>query len=236
MLTVLRADGEILYESPALERVLGYKPDDLTGKNAFDYIHPDDLPAILHELEQKRHVPRSSSEVLFRFLHRNGSWRYMEGAAANLMDDPAIGGIVANCRDVTDRVETLRRLAEALDSAEEATELKSRFLANMSHEIRTPHEWSGRSGGTAFGHAVITGTARVCSRHPVFVRSFASHYWLIFWTSPRLRQGKLDIDRAPYNFKDSVIQHGGLFVRSNADRNTCTSRFRSQTMCPPRSW
>ena len=60
VLTVLRPDGEILYESPALERVLGYKPDDLTGKNAFDYIHPDDLPAVLHELEQKRQTPRAS--------------------------------------------------------------------------------------------------------------------------------------------------------------------------------
>ena len=57
VLTVLRPDGEILYESPALERVLGYKPDDLTGKNAFDYIHPDDLPAVLHELEQNRQLP-----------------------------------------------------------------------------------------------------------------------------------------------------------------------------------
>jgi PAS domain S-box-containing protein len=43
LITVLEPDGTIRYESPSVERVLGYQPEEMVGKNAFDYIHPDDL-------------------------------------------------------------------------------------------------------------------------------------------------------------------------------------------------
>ncbi len=211
VLTVLRPDGEILYESPALERLLGYRPEDLVGKNAFDYIHPQDLPAVLQEVKRGRKTPRATSEVLFRFLHKDGSWRYMEGAAANLLEDPAIGGIVANCRDVTDRVETLRKLAEALDSAKEATELKSRFLANMSHEIRTP-----MNGVVGLAELLLDTPLSKQQREYVQGIQYSSGALLRIIGDildfSKIEAGKLDIDRAPYDFRGLLSNIGALFV------------------------
>ena len=50
VVTILKPDGTICFESPALERILGYAPEELIGKNAFDFVNPADLPAVQKEL------------------------------------------------------------------------------------------------------------------------------------------------------------------------------------------
>jgi PAS domain S-box-containing protein len=138
LISIFSPDGTILYESPAIEAMLGYRAEELIGKNAFALVHPDDVAQLIAEMESKLPIEGTTARIVFRFLHKNGTWRYLEGIGRSLMNDPAVKGIVANCRDITEGVETKRKLKEALDEAREATELKSRFLANMSHEIRTP--------------------------------------------------------------------------------------------------
>ena len=127
------------------------------------------------------------------------------------MDDPAIEGIVANCRDVTDRVETLRRLAEALDSAKEATELKSRFLANMSHEIRTP-----MNGVVGLAELLLDTPLSQEQREYVQGIQYSSGALLRIIGDildfSKIEAGKLDIDRAPYDFRTLLSNIGGLFV------------------------
>ena len=127
------------------------------------------------------------------------------------MDDPAIGGIVANCRDVTDRVETLRKLAEALDSAKEATELKSRFLANMSHEIRTP-----MNGVVGLAELLLDTPLSQEQREYVQGIQYSSGALLRIIGDildfSKIEAGKLDIDRAPYDFRTLLSNIGGLFV------------------------
>jgi PAS domain S-box-containing protein len=211
VITVLRPDGQVVYESPALERLLGYEPEDLVGKNAFDYVHPEDLPSVLKELDAKGAIPGASAEVLFRFRHKNGSWRYMEGAAANLIHDPAIGGIVANCRDVTDRVETLRKLADALEAAKEATELKSRFLANMSHEIRTP-----MNGVVGLAELLLDTTLSEEQRKYVQGIQYSADALLRIIGDildfSKIEAGKLDIDCSAYDFRALLSDMAALFV------------------------
>jgi PAS domain S-box-containing protein len=145
IVTLVRPDATIIYESPSVERVLGYAPDELVGHNAFAYIHPDDAAETLAALG--RIVSRSVrvESALFRFLHKDGSWRMLEAMAQTVDPAAADSMIIVNCRDVTEKIDTLRRLGEtnrqlqaALVAAREATAMKSRFLANMSHEIRTP--------------------------------------------------------------------------------------------------
>ena len=100
---ILGADGTIEYESPAVERVLGFDPDDRTGRSAFGGIHPDDRSwgeALLAD------VVRSPSAMVageFRVQHADGSWRWIEAVGKNLFDDPAVGGVVVNYRDITSR-------------------------------------------------------------------------------------------------------------------------------------
>jgi len=145
VIAVLEPDGRLCYLSPSVERVLGYAPEEMIGRDAFDYLHPEDRERMLTRLNK---IIGDSVQPLiasFRFRNRQGAWRVLEAIGRNLCDSPEVAGVVINCRDVTERHEAERRVAEtnrslelALAGAREATEMKSRFLANMSHEIRTP--------------------------------------------------------------------------------------------------
>lgn len=116
LITILDADGTIRYESPAIERLLGYGEDELIGRNAFDYVHPDDLPRLCSRFEGVERGSGARVTAEFRFRHSNGSWRYLEAIATNLIDDPSVAGIVVNSRDVTERrqAEEDRSRSEAL--------------------------------------------------------------------------------------------------------------------------
>jgi len=108
---VIDEEGRALYQSPSAERILGYKPEELIGKgidkNAFELVHPDDIERITREFESLLSNPGGTSSSEARYLHKDGSWRILQGSAKNLLDDPSVNGVVANYRDVTER-----RLAE----------------------------------------------------------------------------------------------------------------------------
>lgn len=116
---VTDADGTIRYVSPSAERVLGYKPEEFVGTNTAEYVHPDDLNEGLEALTEALTKPGVHPvAVETRVRHKDGSWRHLEGIANNLLDDPAVRGLVFNHRDVTDRVraeEEVRRLNETLE-------------------------------------------------------------------------------------------------------------------------
>jgi PAS domain S-box-containing protein len=110
--TLLAADGTIRYASPATTRVLGYVPENLVGRNAFDLIHPDDLPATEELFARLLQIPGSSATDCFRYRHQDGSWRWVEGTGTNLLHEPSVQAVVGNFHDVTERrraVEGLRR-------------------------------------------------------------------------------------------------------------------------------
>jgi diguanylate cyclase (GGDEF)-like protein/PAS domain S-box-containing protein len=101
--TILDADGTIVYESPSIEPALGYRPDELVGRNAFAYVHPDDQGRVWHFFEQAVADPETNATVSLRFRHADGSWRWIDCTGRNLLADPVIGGIVVNSRDATER-------------------------------------------------------------------------------------------------------------------------------------
>ena len=114
VIMVLDATGEIRYVSPAVEVVLGYRPEERLAGSAFDRIHPDDAPAVHRLLAQILASSGVAAPIELRLQHRDGSWRHLEGTAKNLLADPAVGGIVVNYRDVT-----ARRVAEEARAASE---------------------------------------------------------------------------------------------------------------------
>lgn len=96
-------DGTSLYASPAASRILGYPPEELVGNNAFDRLHPDDLPRVRDEFAGLCGDFGGSLRSLFRYRHQDGSWRWMETVGTNLLQEPSISAIVLNYRDVTDQ-------------------------------------------------------------------------------------------------------------------------------------
>jgi diguanylate cyclase (GGDEF)-like protein/PAS domain S-box-containing protein len=102
LVCILAADGAITYLSPpALERLLGFLPDQLLGVKLTDLIHPQDLPAAQRILADSMAHPEVPFEMEYRLCHRDGTWRTFSATSTNLLDDPAVAGIVINHRDVT---------------------------------------------------------------------------------------------------------------------------------------
>jgi PAS domain S-box-containing protein len=116
IISVMRVDGTILYDSPAHERVLGYTRDERVGSNALALIHPDDVRGALDSLARLVLVPGQTSTIEYRYRHKNGSWRHLQSIAQNRLDDPSVGAIVVNSRDISERqqmeVRIQRRSAE----------------------------------------------------------------------------------------------------------------------------
>jgi nitrogen fixation negative regulator NifL len=115
IITILEPNGIIRYESPSIERVLGYKPEELVGCNAFEFIHPDDVGLIQEIFTEELSQDGRTTSCEFRFRHKDGSWRVFEGTGKNLLDDPAVRGVIVNSRDITGR----KRMEEALRVSEQ---------------------------------------------------------------------------------------------------------------------
>jgi PAS domain S-box-containing protein len=107
------AAGRIIFTSDSSERVLGYRPGEMLNHLSSDFVHPDDRASILAAIETVVRSPGAKLTVSARIRHRDDSWRSCEGVLTNLLDDPAIGGLVVNYRDVTEREATQNALRDS---------------------------------------------------------------------------------------------------------------------------
>lgn len=126
LVAVVSAEGTMLYMGPSAERIVGWRSEEVEGRNVFELVHDDDHDPCRRALEAVLRSPGASVTVRYRLHHKNGSWRWMEGIGTNLIHEPAIGGLIVNTRDITDRYEAeelLRRSEErfalAVDGAKD---------------------------------------------------------------------------------------------------------------------
>lgn len=97
--------GEIIYESPAVSRVLGFLPEEMTGHNIAEFIHPEDLAQFVQPRDPFIECPGAMRTSLLRVRHKTKGWRWIESFEVNLIDHPDIGAIAVNYRDITERKE-----------------------------------------------------------------------------------------------------------------------------------
>jgi two-component system CheB/CheR fusion protein len=126
IITVFDQDATILYESPAIENILGYKPEEREGRNINmdPIVHPDDRKSKIGMLKKAMENPKENVYGEFRLRHKNGKYRTIEAIFRSFLDDTRINGIIANYRDVTDR-----KILE---------QQKDEFIGIASHELKTP--------------------------------------------------------------------------------------------------
>ena len=108
-IVLVDTNGVLLYVSPSTTRLLGYTPDELVGRSAFELIHPEDVETIAHALVAIVQEPGKGPKAEFRARHQNGSWRWIEAIGTNLLADPSVGAIVSNFRDITERKQAWER-------------------------------------------------------------------------------------------------------------------------------
>jgi diguanylate cyclase (GGDEF)-like protein/PAS domain S-box-containing protein len=104
LIFVFDAGVEVTYASPSCSQVLGYEPEHLIGSDKGEYVHPRDMEALRTAIAGARAIPNGRAELLFRVRRGDDEWCWVEGVATNLLDDPAVGGVVINVRDVTERL------------------------------------------------------------------------------------------------------------------------------------
>jgi PAS domain S-box-containing protein len=104
MIAILDDEGNYTYVSPTSLAILGFAPSHFEGKNAFDFIHPEDAGRVFENFSALNTAKRITIAP-FRFMHANGGWRWIETVVTDLRDEPSVMGIVANSRDITERTE-----------------------------------------------------------------------------------------------------------------------------------
>ena len=100
LLAILSENGEYQYVSPTVKRILGFDPEYFIGKNAFSFIHPEDIPKLLPMFENLENSYKVEFPA-YRFVSSDGKWHWLETVATNMLRDPAINGIIVNSRDIT---------------------------------------------------------------------------------------------------------------------------------------
>lgn len=131
MISLLSPDGSSHYNSPSVERVLGYTPAELQGNSFFEFIHAEDSCEVLGALSRCAIEPESVVTIRLRYRHKNnGTWRTLESVAKNLLHNPVVRAIVLNSRDVTE-TETLQRQLER----ERRLSSLGHLAASIAHEF-----------------------------------------------------------------------------------------------------
>jgi diguanylate cyclase (GGDEF)-like protein/PAS domain S-box-containing protein len=116
-------DDVITYAGPSTARLLGYAEEELVGSTFASLLHPDDA---LPYGASDESVPSVLTREL-RVRDANGDWRWVECTLKNLLDNPAVGGVVINYRDITERKDAEQQL-ETLAYRDSLTGLPNRFL------------------------------------------------------------------------------------------------------------
>src|ERR671923_258573 len=114
VITLLAADGTVLYAIQPAVPVLGYGPTENVGRNAFELVHPDDRSGALELFAELMQEPGHVVRGALRAQQKDGSWRRLEVVGVNRLGDPTIGAVVVNYRDITEREQTERNLRETL--------------------------------------------------------------------------------------------------------------------------
>jgi PAS domain S-box-containing protein/putative nucleotidyltransferase with HDIG domain len=105
--------GLVRYVSGSAEKTTGYSVREMIGRNAFDFLHPDDVAHVTAALLDLLSHPGKTGRAEYRRRHRDGHWLHMETLATNCLDDPHIRGILLNIRDITERKLYEKALADS---------------------------------------------------------------------------------------------------------------------------
>lgn len=134
-ISLLTADGTLIWESPSVVRNLEYTPNEFLGRNIFELMHQDDLEKIQNLYAKLIQKPGSRQASSFRLKRRDGTWRWVEAIATNMLNEPSVQAIVINYRDVTEQRQAENTIRESED--------RYRDLVENSQDLICTHNLEG---------------------------------------------------------------------------------------------
>jgi PAS domain S-box-containing protein len=115
IIAIIGQNGFVKYISPSIERVFGYQPSELVGRQLRDFLFPDDRQRVIDTIAEIAKTAGQTSSIELRARHRDESWLHVEAVITNLLHEPSVAGIVFNVRDATAR----KKAEDALHQSEE---------------------------------------------------------------------------------------------------------------------
>ncbi len=111
LMAILDVEGKYLFVSETATSILGLLPENLLGRNVFHSIHPEDQPRIVEKFNELMNTRRVKVSP-FRYKDARGNWVWLETTATNLLNDPAVQGIVINSRDISTVITQAREIED----------------------------------------------------------------------------------------------------------------------------
>lgn len=141
VVVIIDADAKSRYKSPNIQKLFGWKPEELIGSSVWELLHPQDLGRAKAFFERVARAPGATATLECRYRRKDGEYRWIEFTGTNLLDEPTIRGILGTYHDITGRRETESALERSL---EELT--KSQTFAHIGswiwHIQENRVEWS----------------------------------------------------------------------------------------------
>jgi diguanylate cyclase (GGDEF)-like protein/PAS domain S-box-containing protein len=141
---LVRPDGVIAYQTPAVERVFGYRSGELVGSQVTDWAHPSDAPRVRVYLAEAVCQSGASAPTEWRLRHRDGSWRHVETVGSSIVDHPLANGVVLASRDVSARKQLEQQLAyQAFHDSLTGLPNRSLFADRLDHALVRRRRYNG---------------------------------------------------------------------------------------------
>lgn len=215
LVAILDPAGYYTYVSPTSKSILGIKPQDLLGKNAFDFIHIEDKEKVISKFgllaEQKR-----VKIMPFRFKGADHKYHWIETIITDMTHDPIVAGIVANSRVVTQRIENEIKTEESIE----------RFNTVSKATSEAIWDWDMRSGKMTwnkgikgiFGYKKVTHTREwwLSHVHPDDVNSIGNKLQSLIKHKKSRLKAEYRFCCADGNYK-SVLDRSFLTYGSNGE-------------------
>jgi PAS domain S-box-containing protein len=112
LIAIIDVEGNYRYVSPTCISILGISPEEFIGRNGIEFIHPEDAERALICLQKIATESRVIIEPI-RFQNHKKEWRWMETVLTNMLDNPAVKGIVVNSKDITETINDRKKIEES---------------------------------------------------------------------------------------------------------------------------
>jgi len=214
LLAIQSLDGRSTFISDNYKSILGYEPEELMAINSFDYLHEDDREKVVERIQLLKIQKRVVLEP-YRFLNKQKKWRWITSTITNMLDDPAICGIVVNSKDITEAIENSEALL--LTNRKYKTVLRAAGEAICCWDFETGEVDWGITFREIFGHD-IQNRSIMLWRDNIF---HEDKEWVINALSQLMKDPGQDTISLEYRFHKAsgdvaLVQFKGVFLRKKS--------------------
>lgn len=103
LIAIVNRENRLTYVNPAVKLMMGYNGKEVIGSFLFDYIFPDDIEEVKNAFSNVVSMAGDVRTMDFRLRHKDGTYRTAEALVRNMLDLPAVGGLMITIKDVTDK-------------------------------------------------------------------------------------------------------------------------------------